>query len=126
MQLTVRITCEDQVFDFACTSATDLKGKLLLVETQREWLRAYKRRQDEADSPWYLDEDGERLPEDELFDRSPWALAEVPGGNLKLLNRMLNLDTGEAWFNLPEQYGGEWFRWARERAGYDRPLSDGE
>ena len=106
MQLTVQITFEDQVFDFECSGPTDLEGRLLLAEAQRKWLRACEDRDAEADAPWYLDASGERLPADELFKRSPWALMGGTGGNVKLLNRVLNLDTGEASFNLPEQYGG--------------------
>jgi hypothetical protein len=126
MQLTVQIICEDQIFDFECSNSADLKGRLLLAEAQREWLRAYESRDDEADSPWYLDGSGERLPADELFRRSPWALVGGAGGNMKLLNRILNIDTGEASFNLPEQYGGEWFRWVCDRARDDRLNVDGD
>lgn len=116
MQFPVQILYEGKAFDFECANPTDLKGRLLLTERQREWLRARQSREDDADLPWDLDENGERLPEDKLFDRSPWALAGKADGPMKLLNRLLNFETGEAWFQLPEQYGGEWFRWMREQA----------
>ncbi len=113
MQLATRLACEAQFFDFECSSRTELNGRLLLTETQREWLRDHESRESGADSPWYLDGNGERLPAQELFNRSPWAIVS-DSGNVKVLNRLLDLDTGEARFDLPDQYGGESFRWMRE------------
>ncbi|ALV07942.1 hypothetical protein [Roseateles depolymerans] len=117
MPLIIQLICEDQCFDFECLSETDLAGRLVLDKARRDWLRAQSEREDEADAPWYLDENGERLPAEELFLRSPWAIVRGAAGNIKVLSRFQNVETGEACFDLPDQYGGEWMReWMRDFA----------
>lgn len=63
---------------------------------------------------WYLDRNGERLPSEQLFEASPWSM-QTSEGVVKILNRFLNLETGDAIFNVPETYAGEWFRWLRNK-----------
>jgi hypothetical protein len=66
---------------------------------------------------WYLDENGERLPAEVLFQRSPWSVATIEGQRVNLLCR-LNIETGEAMFSAPSTYGGEFHDWLRsQRAG---------
>jgi hypothetical protein len=67
---------------------------------------------------WYLDENGERLPAEVLFQKSPWSVATGGGQYQKILCRFLNLETGEAMFSVPSMYGGEFHDWLRsQRAG---------
>ena len=53
---------------------------------------------------WYLDNDGYRLENEELFKKSPWSIIE---GNkiIKIVNRFFDYNYGKAIFNL-----GSWFR----------------
>lgn len=84
-------------------------GRLILDDVKRELLQ---RLEDENDG-WYLDDDGERWPAEELFSRSPWRW-ESPAGTVKLLQRFLNYADGRTWFSTPTTYGGELFRWLRD------------
>lgn len=97
-------------FEFMPTLGT-LRGSLVLSPAQKADLCALE---DAAPEHWYLDSNGERLPPDRLFELSPWHI-ETPGGKIKILNRLLNPETGEAWFNVADTYGGESFLWLRKR-----------
>ncbi|AJQ95087.1 hypothetical protein [Gynuella sunshinyii] len=62
---------------------------------------------------WYLDRNGERLEDDLLFAASPWSI-EAPFGQVKLIRRFHDLESGEAFFNTQLGYGGELFKWLRQ------------
>lgn len=62
---------------------------------------------------WYLDDDGERLEDDLLFVASPWSIS-ASFGEVKLLRRFHDIESGEAFFNTQLGYGGELFRWLRK------------
>ena len=51
----------------------------------------------ETEEYWYLDEEGNRLEEALLFEKSPWSIVgtETPQ---KLVQRYMNFEIGEAWF----------------------------
>ena len=68
---------------------------------------------DDEDENWYLNDDGERWPAEELFSRSLWSWRS-PSGTLKLLHRLLDYRDGRTWFSTPDTYGGELFRWMRK------------
>lgn len=95
----------DAHFDFEQTESGTLTGFLKLNKEQKKLLAALVASEEED---WYLDTNGERLPSDELFSLSPWSL-ETTNGQVKLLNRLLNIDTGEALFSTQETYGGNFF-----------------
>jgi len=97
------------VFEFEPSPGEAFAGRLALDDSRRELLAALTAAEDEC---WYLDADGERLPAEQLFARSPWS-CPGPGGPVKLLCRSLDLRDGSVRFNTPELYGGEWFRWLR-------------
>ncbi len=54
---------------------------------------------------WYLDENGFRLNDKELFAESPWEIIESTGAVRKIVQRFMNYENGEAWFALEP-----WFR----------------
>lgn len=56
------------------------------------------------DEFWYLDEDGSRLEDDELFERSPWSIIEKDNYK-KIVQRFMDYSNGKAKFSL-----GPWFR----------------
>ena len=117
----MRVFCEEQGFDFECSSSTDLAGILHASQGQRDWLNERERREDESEQqPWYLDADGERLPPEVLFERSPWSI-ETASGKVKVLLRLFDHGTREARFDLPDAYLGEWFAWMREKSDDERP-----
>lgn len=89
-----------------------LSGKLLLDNESRRLLRHLLKR--EGDD-WYLDEDGERLDSDALFEKSPWSMESSSGKAVKLLCRILNIQTGDIHLSTPDTYGGELFKWVRRK-----------
>ena len=99
----------EHVFEFEPSLGERFAGRLILDDSRRELLAALTAAEDEC---WCLDDDGERLPADRLFDLTPWS---CPGqaGPVKLLCRFLDLRDGSARFNTPDMYGGELFRWMR-------------
>ncbi len=103
-------------FPFEFIEHSDCSITCLLVHTDEteekfsELLEAEAVREEE-DGSWYLDENGERLESEELFAASPWSL-EGHYGEIKLLSRVQRAN-GEIYFNTPDGYGGESFRWLR-------------
>lgn len=108
----MQVHYQGHVFEFEPSPGEAFAGRLALDDSRRELLAALTAAEDEC---WYLDADGERLPADQLFARSPWSSAG-PAGPVKLLCRFLDLRDGSARFNTPELYGGELFRWLRAGA----------
>ena len=80
------------------------------VKKFEELFRLQEAREEEV-SPWYLDENGERLESEDLFAASPWSL-EGPNGEIKLLSR-IHKANGEIYFDTLDGYGGESFKWLR-------------
>lgn len=103
------LTHSNQKFEFSLANSR-FQGVLVLNPERRTELRKLVESEPED---WYLDRTGERLPPDQLFDASPWSM-ETAQGSIKILNRFLDLETGEAAFNVPDTYTGEWFRWLRD------------
>lgn len=97
----------DEPFRFGVQNRTEdrLIGRFLWTDSEKKLLQAMCDREDEEGiQPWYLDEDGFRLDDDELFQKSPWSLidAETCG---KAIQRFMNWESGEATFCLTP-----WFR----------------
>jgi hypothetical protein len=101
----------DHAFIFEPDAESILKGHLRLDEKSRSALRHLI---DSESDDWYLDADGERLPAEELFLRSPWS-TNGPEGTVKLLLRFLNVGDGEILFNTPDRYFGEMYDWTRRK-----------
>ena len=99
----------DHPFEYEPSGDNLFHGRLVLDDPKRELLRKL----DDQDDGWYLDDDGERLPPDELFSRSPWNWRR-PSGTVKLLQRFLDYSDGRTWFSTPDTYGGELFDWLRQ------------
>jgi hypothetical protein len=83
-------------------------GRLRLNDEEKAWLS----RMDEENDCWYLDDEGERLPADKLFEASPWSW-QSPSGTVKLLQRFFDWNSGETRFDIPDTYLGELFDWVR-------------
>lgn len=96
-------------FEFEPRESGKLAGRLKLNGRQQKLLTALVESEKED---WYLNSNGERLVPDELFSLSPWSI-ETRKGRVKLLNRLLNIHTGEALFSTPDTYGGELFSYLR-------------
>lgn len=94
-------TTRKHAFEFQPPLSEEFAGRLLLDVRHRELLAALTAA--EGDD-WYLDGDGERLPTDQLFARSPWS-CPGPGNPVKVLCRWLDLRDGSARFSTPESYG---------------------
>ncbi len=88
------------VFGFARDAGELFAGRLLLDETQRALLVRLNEGEDED---WYLDEQGWRLPAEQLFARSPWSCRSETG-TVKLLCRLLDYNDGRVLFSTPESY----------------------
>ena len=91
---------QQHVFSFERDAGELLAGRLLLDATQRALLAQLVEAEDED---WYLDDDGWRLPAEQLFARSPWS---CPGetGTVKLLCRIFDCNDGRVLFSTPESY----------------------
>ena len=82
------------------------EGKLLLTSQQKVVLQCLH--QEHAEEDWYLDDNGNRLGDEELFEKSPWTIIEN-GVRRKAVARMENHKTGEIrlamqpWFRI-----GDW------------------
>ena len=83
--------------------------RLVPVEYTDEILRGHFSEQDagkrlcqleaDLDESWYLDDDGYRLDDEQLFNRSPWSV--VNGEDERpIIQRFMDKATGEAWFAL--------------------------
>jgi hypothetical protein len=103
----VEVHYQGQVFEFEPSAGESFAGRLVLDDNRRELLADLTAAEDDC---WYLDDDGERLPEGKLFARSPWSYPGS-GGPVKLLCRWLDLRDGSVRFNTPETYLGEFFKW---------------
>src|SRR5947209_8330642 len=84
-------------------------GWLALDDARREVLARLVAAEDEC---WCPDANGERLPADALFDRSPWC-CPGPADPIELLCRFLDLRDGSIRFQAPETYPGDHYRWMR-------------
>ena len=92
----------DLEIEFDSLADGSLSGRLLLRDEQMNQLKAYLAKEPED---WALDRDGERLPVDQLFALSLWSWKR-PGGDEKILNRFINIATGEALFSTRDTYAG--------------------
>jgi hypothetical protein len=71
-------------------------------ENKKRYFDASKIHEEEDDS-WYLDDNGDRLQDKELFEKSPWTIIEN-GKTRKVVQRFMN-GNGETWFAMEP-----WFR----------------
>jgi hypothetical protein len=102
-------------FEFECPAHGPLSGRLCLNERHRNLLRSLLESEPED---WYLDANGERLPAEQLFSLSPWSREISSGISEKLLQRFINLDTGEALFSTSATCGEDTFTFLREDGGH--------
>jgi hypothetical protein len=105
----MEIYYHQHVFTFEPDADESFAGRLILDNVQSVLLASLLDAEYEC---WYLDADGQRLPDEELFGRSPWS-CNGPDGPIKLLCRLIDLRDGSVRFNTPESYLGELFRWLR-------------
>jgi hypothetical protein len=103
---------QDRPFKYEPSPDDLFVGRFVLDDDERAWLE----RMDEENDCWYLDDDGERLPPDELFAASPWSWRS-PSGVVKLMQRFWDHKTGETRFNTPDTYFGELYDWVRKPKG---------
>lgn len=89
----------EHAFAFEPTTRDALEGRLRLEE-RRDLLSRLLEQEDET---WYLDDDGQRLPVQELFKLSPWT-GHALEGRIKLLCRFIDLRNGRVKFDLPDSY----------------------
>lgn len=110
---TLRIKYHAREFTLELTECThaSLSGVLQLDDQSRSELQ--KLRSDETE--WYLDDDGERLKPQELFESSPWAVINETV-DTKILCRYSDMKSGEIQFNTSDGYGGELFDWVRNQS----------
>ncbi|RCS47757.1 hypothetical protein DTL42_14680 [Bremerella cremea] len=103
----ITLAYRDDRFQFAVLERTgdSLRGCFRWTDDEKQQLLALLEQEDEEGSqPWYLDDDGYRLDDEKLFQKSPWSI--VDGETCKkAVQRMMDCDTGEAWFCFTP-----WFR----------------
>jgi hypothetical protein len=95
----VTLEFRDLLLRFRVVEQTDdiLQGVFLWTDSQKARLHEMTVREDEDD--WYLDDDGYRLGDAELFERTPWSVVG-PTGRFKAVQRFMDWDSGETWFCL--------------------------
>lgn len=81
-----------------------LEGHFIWNEVVKDNIKQIDEFIDKEDENWYLDSDGYRLDEIELFRKSPWTII-IDDAELKVVNRFMDYGTGEARFALQP-----WFR----------------
>jgi hypothetical protein len=78
-------------------------------ETLNKILELDKRIEAECEF-WYLDNNGFRLDDNDLFVKSPWEIIESNGLNIKVVQRFMDYKNGEAsfvsepWFRIGDEY----------------------
>ena len=92
----------ESAFEFDPDRPKSLRGYLKLDSERAKLLVSLVESEPED---WYLDQNGERLSQEQLFALSPWSTAT----GTKLLCRLLNTSTGEVMFSEKNTYGGEFF-----------------
>ena len=84
-------------------------GFLKWDEENRERFYKVQKVNEEENDCWYLDENGNRLADNELFAKSPWTIIEN-GTVKKAVNRYQDGKTGEVrfamepWFRIGDEY----------------------
>jgi hypothetical protein len=96
----VQIFYFQHAFRFEPTPGNALEGRLILDDEQRDLLHRLEAAEPED---WFLDDEGNRLPSEELFERTPWS-CQGPSGPIKLLCRFIDYNDGRARFDVPETY----------------------
>lgn len=118
----VVVLCKDQPFAFVQNpDEPPFHGRLVLSPDLRQQLRRLQVWDDDDEG---LDENGDRLPAEVLFGRSPWSYAS-PTGPVPLLCRFLDFATGSVSFQTPETYPGDLFAWMNTPKPPDRPGGPG-
>jgi hypothetical protein len=112
----MKVKFHGEEFQFDVTRSDEiLQGFIQLNSEKKERLLQLCKAEEELEEkfgPWYLDRNGERLSQEELFSKSPWSVCS-PNGVIKLLCRFQDNQTGESHFNTQEGYLGELFEWVR-------------
>ncbi|MEH2370539.1 MULTISPECIES: hypothetical protein [Nostoc] len=96
----MQVYYQQHVFSFVLSPGDSFDGHLVLDNRHKQLLAGLLAAEDEC---WYLDENGERLPSEQLFALSPWSYL-TPTGPIKLLCRFLDLRDGRAMFSTSESY----------------------
>ena len=88
-----------QAFSFIINEQTDgyLKGTIELSDELRTAFFEIQHEMDEKNGDWYLDDEGNRLADNLLFEKSPWSIVHLEK-RTKIVQRFFNLETGEARF----------------------------
>jgi hypothetical protein len=108
----MEIRYREHVFQFEQLAIGRFEGRLLLEDSERRLLEELLAAEDDD---WGLDQNGERLPRAQLFERSPWS-STGPAGSIKLLFRSLDIHDGRAMFSTRDSYlEGGLFDWLRNR-----------
>ena len=94
-------------FQFEVLEQTEdsIRGRFRWTDSQKALLLALmEKEENDEEQPWYLDDDGYRLDDDDLFKASPWKITSTSEPR-KVVQRFMDSDTGEAWFSAMP-----WFR----------------
>lgn len=85
-------------FEFRTSDCSDsvLRGFFVWDDSVKKRMLALDHDEDDV---WYLDSEGNRLPDEGLFAKSPWSLVNC-GARRKVVRRFMDYNTGEAWFAL--------------------------
>ncbi|MEW4453191.1 hypothetical protein AB1L30_10985 [Bremerella sp. JC817] len=98
----ITVAYRSHQFRFAVQDQTKelLRGCFRGTDDEKAQILALLEKEDEDErQPWYLDDDGYRLDDDELFQMSPWSIVDGESCR-KAVQRTMDCDTGEAWFCL--------------------------
>ncbi len=96
-------------FKFVPLSDDLLIGRFILTPVEQKLLRALLEAEAEDNSEAQA---GEKPSPEQLFARSPWSF-NGPTGPVKIINRYINLETGEAIFSQAPANAGEMFAWPK-------------
>jgi hypothetical protein len=107
----ITLTFRDANFQFRVTEHTEdyLRGFFVLTDAERS--RFHEMMNQEEDQDWFLDDNGYRLADRELFEKTPWTVIDRDI-RMKAVLRFLDRNNG-AWFCLTP-----WFRIGDE---YNQP-----
>jgi hypothetical protein len=96
----ITLEYRDERFQFAVQEQTEdsFRGRFQWTDSQKALLLAMmEKEENDEGQPWYLDDEGYRLDDDELFKASPWTITSTSEPK-KVVQRFLDSHSGEAWF----------------------------
>ena len=90
-----------ETFEFAVEAyrESSIQGKFINFQLNKKRLKMVDAIIEKEHEFWYLDDNGCRLEDKELFEKSPWSIVEN-NTETKIVQRFMDYKNGTAFFSL--------------------------